>query len=304
MDAVGQFLADGGGVLVTVGDRVDAGAYNEQLYRAGQGWLPARLEEVKGDESASDRAAGLLSSSFFHPTFDLLGKHLLDSLTYARFPRWWKVSTPGRSSPAVPIALLTTNDPFLVERPYRAGRVLLCTVPLDNSWNTNVWDLAAFAPLAHELVYYLAGARGAEANLQPGQPIRYRPADDSTAPPSALTLQPPQGEAKSVPLKAWPLVYEGTRETGVYQLEGTEGRPVYYVVQPDHHESDLTAYADADRDKVQKLVPMKYENDRENIFAELTTPDQRQELWRWFLFGVIGLLCGEVWLTRRIVKNR
>ena len=75
-------------------------------------------------------------------------------------------------------------------------------------------------------------------------------------------------------------------------------------MQPDHQESDLTAFNDADRKKVVQQVPMRYEDDREKIVVELAVPDQRQELWRWFLLGVIGLLCGEVWLTRRIVKNR
>ena len=37
-------------------------------------------------------------------------------------------------------------------------------MPLDNTWRTNVVELPAFAPLAHELVYYLAGARAATLN--------------------------------------------------------------------------------------------------------------------------------------------
>jgi hypothetical protein len=294
-EGVSRFLAGGGGVLVTLGERVEAAHYNEQLYRGGQGWLPARLDEVAGDEARPDRAAG--PHGFFHPALDLFREVPAGGLGDARFPRWWKVRTPGRGSTAVPVALLTSNDPLLVERSYRGGRVLLCTVPLDNSWRTNLPDLPAFAPLAHELVYYLAGARAAEHNVPPGQPLRYRPAGD--AEPGRVTVQPPDGDAQVVPVARWPLVYEGTRETGVYRLTA-EGRTVYYVVQPDHRESQLAPCGDADREAVAQHVPMRYENESEPLAATLAQSTQEQELWGWFLVGVLVLLGAEVWWTRRM----
>jgi hypothetical protein len=326
-EGVAQFLGAGGGVLVTLGDRVDAQHYNEQLFRAGEGWLPARLDDVAGDEADLAHAPAPLPSSFFHPALDLFREVTAGGLGDARFPRWWKVTVPGRSSPSVPVALLSDNTPLLVERPYPGslthtdagvGRVLLCTVPLDNSWRTNLPDLPAFAPLAHELIYYLAGARSAEHNVQPGQPLHYRPEDGTM---TGLILQPPEGEAKPLvhdaPADAdvYPaqllrqaqgplLVYEGTRETGVYQLRTEDKRTLYYVVQSDSRESDLTPCDDGDREKVAKFVPLTYENDRPKMTAALTASSERQELWWWFLIGMIALLCGEVWMTRRIVRNR
>ena len=54
-----------------------------------------------------------------------------------------------------------------------------------------------------------------------------------------------------------------------------------------------------------KLVPgLKYQNDRAQLAEEWISEQHRQELWCWLLLGLIALLCGEVWLTRRIVKNR
>jgi hypothetical protein len=318
-EAVSQFLANGGGVLVTLGERVDARYYNEQLFHGGEGWLPARLDEIAGDEAKPDQAVSPLPASFFHPALDLFREGTAGGLGDARFPRWWKVTTPGRNSAASPVALLTNNDPFLVERSYRGGRVLLCTVPLDNSWRTNLPDLTGFAPLAHELTYYLAGTRLAENNVQPGQPIRYRLERDE--PPDTLSLRPPDGDTLPLvfegtsPNGGYPaqvvqqaqgalVVYENTRETGVYRLAASAGRIVYYVVQPDHRESDLTPCTDVDRERVAKYIPMTYENDPARIATTLSGGSQKQELWWWFLYGVIALLCGEVWLTRRIIKGR
>jgi len=201
----------------------------------------------------------------------------------------------------------------------RNGRVMVAAVPLDKTWRTNLPDLPAFVPLVHELVYYLAGVRGAEYNLQPGQPIRYR--TDSQTVADRLTLQPPGGEAK--PLRfdgtgngdSYPgqlvrqaqgslVVYEGVREPGVYKLAAGDDPPVYYVAQPDPRESDLAPSSGEDRDKVAKLQPVKYEDDVGALKTAMATATQRHDIWWWFLMGVIALLCGEVWMTRRMVKNR
>ncbi len=301
-EGVARFLAGGGGVLVTLGGNVDPAFYNEHLYRVGNGWLPARLEQIAGSEAEPEHGAQPLPSSLFHPALDLFREVPTGGLADARFPRWWKVATPGKAAAAVPVALLTSNDPFLVERSYHGGRVLLCTVPLDNSWRTNLPDLPAFAPLAHELVYYLAGARTADFNLQPGQPIRYRPPRDE--PPGPVAVQPPEGEARHLGVERWPVLYEETRDPGVYRLTAANHRTVYYVVQSDHRESDLTPCTPEDRDKVAKLLPMRYENGLQEMMTSLAAPDQKQELWWWLMVGVIGLLFGEVWLTRRLVKGR
>jgi hypothetical protein len=301
-EGVSQFLAAGGGVLVTLGERVDALEYNEHLYHGGQGWLPARLDRLMGDESDVEHAARPLPSTFFHPALDLFREATASDIADARFPRWWKVTTLGKDSAAVPVAFLTTNDPLFVERPYLGGRVLLCTVPLDNSWRSNLPELPAFVPLVHEAVYYLAGARSAEFNVRPGQPLRYRPARDE--PVGSVTMKPPAGEPRTLAVTAWPLVYEDTRETGVYRLVEANGRGAYYVVQPDARESDLAPCTDADRDKVAHLLPMTYENDVEKLTAVLAAPDEKQELWWWFLIGVIVLLFAEVWMTRRLARGR
>jgi hypothetical protein len=319
-EAVAQFLGNGGGVLVTLGDRAEPAYYNEQLYRGGEGWLPARLDEAQGDESTLANAPAPLPSTFFHPALDLFRDVPIGGLGDARFPRWWKVTTAGKQSPSTPVALMTNNDPFLVERAYRAGRVLLCVVPLDNGWRTNLPDLPAFAPLAHELVYYLAGARSADNNLQPGQPIRYRADKEESL--NGLMLQPPEGEAKPLLVDAAGnpavfsaqvvrqpqgvlLVHEGVRETGVYQLKTAEDKTIYYVVQPDPRESDLTPSNDGDREKVAKLIPeLKYEDRLESMTAALSESSQRYEFWGWFLLAVIAFLCCEVWMTRRIVRGR
>ncbi len=320
-EGVAAFLGEGGGVLAALGDRVEPESYNEALYHDGDGWLPARLDGVGGEENRPADAVRPDPASFLHPVLDLFRKAAVGGLNEARFPRWWKVTMPGQHSPGLPVGMLqgpTGKYPFLVERAYQAGRVLLCAAPLDGSWGSNLVDLPAFVPLVHEMVYYLAGARSADFNLQPGQPIRYRLEGDPS--PDAFRLQPPGGEER--PLTDRPgeadaylaqvirqergalLVYDGARETGVYRLVTPERNTVYYVVAPDARESDLTACTPEDRQRVADLIGVRYEDDRGKVIEVWRTGSGRQDLWWYLLVGLVGLLCLEVFMTRRMVKNR
>jgi hypothetical protein len=332
-EAVAQFLADGGGVLVTLGGRVEPDAYNGLLHRNGKGWLPARLDGIEGSESRPQDAVRPAPGGSDHPALALFldkpaggqGPGRFPELGQARFPRWWKLTTPGRNSGGVTVALLrsaTAEYPFLVESidSNRAGRVLLSAVPLDGSWGTNLPQLPAFVPLIHEMVYYLAGARSAEYNLEPGQPLRYRL--DAAASLEGYSLQTPNGDAK--PLSTNPaepnaflarvdrqpqgavLRHEGLRETGVHRLRTPESSIVYYVVRPRRaEESDLTPAGEEDRARVAQVLPgMKYQNDRSELAASWVSEGHRQEIWWWLLLGLVGLLCAEVWMTRRMVKRR
>lgn len=301
-EAVDRFLADRGGVLVTLGERVDGKYYNENLFRNGQGWLPAHLIEPVGTEDDPAKAARPVAASFFHPTVELFRDTPIGGLADARFPRRWKVSTTG-SPMSNAIAMLTGSEPLLVERPYKTGRVILSTVPLDNSWRTNLTDSPAFVPLTHELVFYLAGARSSETNLAPGQPIRFRPNDESTS--GVVIVQKPDGEPKTLQVKSWPFVFDDTREPGVYTLTTPSKGTHYFVVQPDARESDLAAANDEDRTKVNSLIPqMKYAASGEEVTDALTRGSATKELWFIAVIGVLGLLLSEVWMTRRMARSR
>jgi hypothetical protein len=320
-EGVAAFLAEGGGVLVTLGERAEQGWYNEQLYRGGDGWLPARLDGIAGEEARLQDAVRPDPATFAHPVLELFQKVTTGGLAEARFPRWWRLSTPGQHSPGVPVGQLTagaTKTPLFVERAFKAGRVLLCAVPLDASWGSNLVDLPAFVPLVHEAVYYLAGARSAEYNLRAGQPLRLRVSADATL--DRFQLQPPggpqwplsprAGEAGSYQARLVPqeqgalLVYEGVRNAGVYRVLTPQQQTVFYVVPADPREADLTGCTAEEREKVVKAVGVQYEDERDEILGSAEGATSRQEMWWWLLVGLIGLLCLEVWMTRRLVKNR
>jgi hypothetical protein len=354
-EAVEKFLASGGGVLVTLGDKVNAERYNDALYNKGDGWLPAELVEIK--KAGLRRDARPLLPSFSHPALELFRQQAFGGLNDASFPRWWEVTPADKKNKAVVAARLTTKDPFLVEGRIKSGRVLLCTVPLMNSrdnkdvsWDSNLMRLPAFAPLAHELVYYLAGNLSTVEksdlrvtyNLRLGQPLYY--GLDGTEAEGNWTLQTPGDRAKPLRFDPGPrrldahrtrkekpagarremVDYADTLHTGVYVLRipkkedwmpreiarffedaMSSRRQVYYTVQSDDPtEYDLRPWTAADRERVAGLVPMSYETDGGRLIVTLVNEANTQELWWVFMLVVVLLLCGEVWLTRRIVRGR
>jgi hypothetical protein len=333
IEAVSQFLNDGGGVLVALGPRVEPESYNSMLHRNGAGWLPARLDGQESDESTPEQGARPAPGLSDHAALQLFvdrptagqGPVSFPQLGQARFPRWWKLSKPGTNPASAVIALLRSASaeyPFLVERVSQdsPGRLLQCSVPLDVSWGTNLPRLPAFVALAHELVYYLAGARSGEFNIEPGQPLRYRL--DPTASLEGFSLQTPLSEPKPLSTDladraALPaqidrqhqsaiLRHDATREPGVYRLKTPAGAVWYYVVrQRQAEESDLSPATTEDREKVARIMQgMKYQNDRTLLASQWVSESQRQEVWWLLLLGLVGLLCTEVWMTRRIVMNR
>jgi hypothetical protein len=152
--------------------------------------------------------------------------------------------------------------------------------------------------LAYELTAYLGAARAIEHNLSPGQPLVYLLQDDEANGP--FLVQPPRGEKLAMEMQEGAYVCNKTRQPGVYLVTTPRNRTIYYVVQPDIHPLDqLGPCTEADRDRVKQWLPVEYSGDRQAMLA-----GPPREVWWWLLVGLIGLLCSEVWMTRRIVKNR
>lgn len=294
IDAIDRFLADGGGLLIVAGERVASAKahYNEQLHRQGQGWLPAPLGAVatSKDGMAPD------ARTFAHPALELFRAAPDGVMNQARFPKWHGVVLGARDR-ATPIALFANGDPFLVEKPYKQGRVILCAAPLDRRWASTLPSAVEFPILVHELVNYLAGSRKATSTLRNGAPIRLGGAD------SRLTLRTPEMAAKTIDVKSWPWVYANTGAIGVYQVHAGD-RSWSFVVPPDLAEATLTRCTADDWRTIRERLPIIWQSESTDAPTGSPSEPRREELWWLLLLAVLGLLCSEVWMTRRMALAR
>ena len=234
IDAVDGFLAEGGGLLIAVGPRVvqEKAFYNEQLYRNGQGWLPTKLLDV----GVARESRQLEPRTFQHPALELFRTAPDGSMSQARFTHWWKTKVNSKNH-ATAVAMLTNGDPLFIEKAYKQGRVILCTVPLDRGWDSTLPNTWEYPILMNELAFYLAGSRRV-----------------ANAPPADL------------------------------------------------RESNLARCTDGDWRKVRESLPIPWQ--LEPTSSIVPTDVQRQDLWWLLLLGVVGFLCMEVWMTRRMALTR
>lgn len=293
--AIESYLSHGGSVLVTLGGRCDAAAWNRVAFRDGRGFLPARIVETAEGEARPDPA------SFTHPAAEAFREPMPGGLHTAVFPRRWRLDPNGiNGATGTPVARLTTGESLLVERGTGTGRVIVAAVPLDASWGTNLPRLPDFVRLAHELVYYLAGARGADRNLDAAQPIVFNP--NPYEPPGPVGMLGPDGRSRSVGVTGWPVVIDGPHDPGDYRLTTPAGRTHYVAVSPDPRESVMTPCSEGDRHKVAAAVGrLGYIGSMDEITDD---PDGTggHELWWVLMLAVVGLLGLEVWYTRRLSK--
>jgi hypothetical protein len=293
--SVEGYLSRGGSVLVALGERCDAAVWNRVAFRGGQGFLPAQIAEMTEGEARPEPA------SFTHPATEVFREPLPGGLHTAVFPRRWRLDPTGVNGPTgSPVARLTTGEPLFIERGYGTGRVIVSSVPLDGSWGTNLPRLPDFVRLAHELVYYLAGARGAARNLDAAQPIVFTP--NPYEPPGPVAVLGPDGRSRSVAVTGWPAVVAGPHDPGAYRLTTPSGRTQYFAVRPDPLESVLTPCSEEDRRKVADAVGrLAYIGSMSEITDDPGGAGGR-ELWWVLMLAVVGLLGLEVWYTRRVSK--
>jgi hypothetical protein len=282
---------------VFVGPRAERAFYNEQLYRNGNGLLPARLDAV--ETVKLDRAVSLDVKRFLHPALELFREEPNCTLGQPAYTRWWKATaeTHGRGTP---VALLTNDDPWLVEKTHGQGRVLLSTLPMDRSWDGHLPKTWEFPVLVHELLFALADVRSGGFNLAAGQSLRLL---HGGGVPTSVTLFRPDGKASTRSANGWPFVWENPGPPGVYHVQIGSGPRLPVIVQADPQESDLTPCSDEERRQVADLLSLRYLQEA-RLPHDAEAAGRTQEVWWVFLLGVIGLLCCELWLTRRMALAR
>ncbi|HEY8379557.1 MAG TPA: VWA domain-containing protein [Nannocystis sp.] len=229
-------VEEGLGLLVTVGDRVEARAYNDRLGEL----LPLRLREALVVGTApgrtENRTEGLAPANLAHPALRGLDDDL--GLLGTRTRRLFLLEPDATR--AVEVALsFTSGAPALLTRTHGRGRVALLTTSVDRDWS----DLPirpGFVPLVERLIAYLdASQQGAAgAVLTVGEP-RLLPGDRP-----ATVIAPDGQRLAAVPDGHGQTVFKETFTPGHYTVERGEGEPpLRFAVQVDPLESDTTPRA-------------------------------------------------------------
>ncbi|QDG50860.1 VWA domain-containing protein [Persicimonas caeni] len=150
-----QFVDGGGGLLVTMGDQIDATSWNQTM----EGLLPKPLRGLKrlaerDDPDAPVKITRLGTGNRDHPIFrifDLPGGSSLQSVKVYSY----MLLEPTQQTETREILAYKDNAPALIERKVGDGRVVMLTTTVDREW-TDLPVRTAFLPLMRRSVQYLA----------------------------------------------------------------------------------------------------------------------------------------------------
>lgn len=221
--ALTAFVQGGGGLFLSLGDRVDADAANIAL----AGLLPRALRTVRtaGDAAASAEGGDrqLARITVFerqHPILAALPDPAGSSLASARIRRYMLLDPAPDASGGVVLGL-DDGAPFLLTREIGAGRVALLTGTLDRDWG----DLPIrpdFLPLLQHTLRYLT--RVAEVDTAPVLVGRDAPIPVEDPRVARVRVQTPTGDLR---------VVERPREAEAAWVFSETAVPGHYRITPD-----------------------------------------------------------------------
>jgi hypothetical protein len=309
--AVGQFLADGGGVLFAPGDRSDAPAINADLFRDGSSWLPARLGEAVGDPSGREAVAHPDPSTFAGPILGPFSRGDAPPLGRASLFSYWTLE-PAESSAV--LGRLDTGSPWLVERPYRRGRVAMLCGPIDAEGGTLPVN-PDFVPLVHELIFHLADPSDRTSPVPLGSPLRFAL---PSLPPGleTLTVSTPSGLARPATVeRSGPSAFallDDAPEPGLYRLSlpSPTGGSAFAVVLADPIESSPSLLTPPEAESLSSGWPLVFDSGpspadslADRLLSTTSPARSPRPLWRGLIAFALAGLCAEVWFTRRLARG-
>ena len=213
VQALEQYVAEGGGLAWFLGEPAKAAFYNEKLYRDDGGIFPVRLAAAPRDAAGRrDDFTGPAVKFFDHPIFQIfLGRdnlwvELLDVYRFFPVADDWEWDDLKRKDSVKTIATLWNEQPLVLAHEFGDGQVITCLTSCGPVWN-NFARIPSFVVFQLELQKFIARSQGLPAARIVGEPIheqldaaRYSEIVEVTAPELtgdrvvSLQASPPQRE--------------------------------------------------------------------------------------------------------------
>lgn len=298
-----RYVSRGGGLVIFLGDRVQAASYNQLLAEPGESRiLPARLGDL-----AATGTYRFDPLDYRHPIVTAFRGHEASGLLTTPVWKYVKLA-PG---PQARVALaFDSGDPAIVEERIGRGRsVLVATAASPDSvdratdpptpW-TALSSWPSFPPLVHEMLQFSVSGKSEGRNLIVGDELSGMLAANALDQP--VTLSGPEGMSERVPVVVdgagarWS--FGGAAKSGLYEARAGDALQRFAVnVHP--RESDLARF-DPELLPSQLLrEPVATENDQ-----PLAAPAESPSYFRTFLFCVLGLLLIEPVLAWHFGRGR
>ncbi|MFP4056653.1 MAG: BatA domain-containing protein [Candidatus Brocadiia bacterium] len=311
VESLERYVADGGALLVFLGDQVDREFYNEVLFADGESLLPCPLGPVLGSLEEPGQATHISDELPGHPFLELVRKWKSVQLSRPFFYRYIRLEESRARDGARVVCRFQGGEPALVEAEHGKGRVVLFASTADDEWN-DMHKWPAYLALLHEVGERVARDPSRSRNVEVGEPlVRYLPARFAGR---SLSLLRPQ-EDQPVPVRATTsrnlvaAIYEATDRAGIYELSieggdqpgpGQDTATVqdYFAVNVPAGESDLRRVSEEELERLFPGARLAYQRGPARR-SPVSVAGERGELWRSLAYALLALLFVESVLAQR-----
>ncbi len=295
-EALQTHVRAGGSLLLMADPNIVAADWNEHLGRAGL--LPAALgrlhsEKLDGPVYQSlsrDFEAGGLAG--FTGAAD-------GDLSRSKFYRWYDFGEPGVGVEV--LARFTNRQPFLLEKRYEPGSVVLMSGAFNGSYN-NLIVREFFLPFAFRTIAHAAGGNICRRTVLKNSSVCLRlPNHEGTR---AVKFDMPNGESTTIQPAPVVTVPGGSPATGLASMlvvRGSETSWVWYGIQGPRVDSDLTAMGKADDERLTEEYGFVRVTGWDELQEQLNQTQAGNEWHPWLILVMVLGLLGEMLLQRRFV---
>lgn len=305
LTAVEDYTRQGGGLIIFPGDKTNAAWYNEKLGEGGRGLLPCMLGDLAGSLTDVENAVSVVASHYDHPALAFFNDPRKGSLDGPSIRVWYRLEAPDVVGANLSVmARLDTGDPFLVEKGYGRGRVILCSTSADIAW-TDYPLKPIYLPLMQQMVTWLAARAEPSRNIEVGQQL-VGILPPATAGKVATITDPAGQEHRVVPQfrDTHALVeFDQTSQPGVYMLQSpdeADSELIHFVVRTPRQESNLDLLTAGEVQAVADEIDAGLVESGQDF---LDADERRRfgwELWKLLLLVTLGLVFFEMYLQQRI----
>ena len=293
---ISNYLRQGGGALIFLGNRVDKDDYNLKLFQ-NSAVLPMRLNEKRTLEAKGEKVGKLDTQ---HPALrSLIDPITLSSLQSTTVQSYLRGEVPSGTT----LLSLANGDPLVVEKRIGPGKVVLFTTSADRDW-TDLPLKTAYLPLVQALVRYLSGNR--TGSFDPG--IETGTAKAISLPPSSvgkrIKVIKPDSKEREVTVsgegEAARAAFTENDLAGIYRIAFSSladkpgDMPEMYAANPPYLESRLETLSE--KDVAVKLDPI---HAQVIPIEALEKGGKRVDLSLPLAVLLIATLAAEGWLAQR-----
>ncbi len=342
-DALGRFVAAGGGLWIAPGRRVEVEFYNQWKLPDGRTVLPAQLGKRK--TVAADRQVGISTENVNHVAMQKVAAEGHSDLASASVAAYWELEMDVDDARSSIGMLLANGAPMLVEKDAGYGRVALTSLSVDIA-DSNLPTLFSFLPMVHELTYHLAAPDLVPLNYAQRSVVRFDmphnetgeiPEQESAEEKSeeqdpeqtdrlVADLVAPDGTLQqgTVEVQQDRLVVTlvGMDQPGIYHLQFPEslegdlvglgpvarsvdgGQPLPLSVARAPEESRLELLSDIDQAAIGQNVDYFAAGNDGEMIAAVVDEVPGHELWKYLAMAALLILLAECFVTRWIARQR